>query len=361
MDNQAANNEIGRLTQTRFVFHSWQNMPILGPDGVLFYLDTKSIDVDRDSEYTDIDGNVHLAGLPYLKRLRMIPVTTTQKPIIDNKAGFAVSNVFLGSIGNDGQPSGIGSNMSGSMKTNVKGEWVYPDAKVSDMVYTFGKFGLVGVQSLWASDENSQKRCLDISRVVTSGLSDRTLLEDIPEYFDPDYVSDYFPDKRRARFPKTAEAIIELAADTGVEINGHIVKLTTEEYAKALRLKGEMLASVIAAHNAALDPESTGILPQSREGRQSKQKASWDKCDQWLMGQFPSYPMDTELEKSQAQLMRALGDGGSGQPDVSEEVSDLSLQLQEERERNDRLEERLSRLESAPPASAPVVPSPPSA
>jgi hypothetical protein len=341
--------EINRLIQTRFVFHSWQNLPILGPDGALFHLDTRMLDVDNETSFKDNDGIARTAGLGYLKRLRLLPITTTQKPVINNKIGFAVSNVFLGSIGSDGQPEGIGSNMSGAMKTNVKGEYVYPDEKVGDMVYTFGKYGLVAIRSLTASDQDSINRCQQIFNIVMSGLSDKTLLEDMPEYFGEQ--SPYILDKRPYPFKFTAMDAVEKALQAGTLFPGD------ERAANAL--VEEIKGSIMGAHSAALDSEAAGILAQTREGIQTGQKRGYDKCDQWLMGQFPSFPMDTELEKSQKQLMRALDNTGP-EPSLMDppDVEELRSALAEQTRRNDALEERLNKVEMSATATPAPTPTP---
>jgi hypothetical protein len=342
--NQTASNEIGRLTQVLFVFHSWLNLSILGPDGTLFGLDTKMLDVDRASFK---DGQV--GGIGYLQRLRLLPISTTQRPLINNSAGFAVTNVYTGPVSSDGQPKGIGVGLGSSMKTNVKAEWTYPDTKVQDMIYTFGKYGLVGVHSMVAtSDPKSMRRCQDIARLILSGFDERaTPLEDLPEYFDPTFISPYLHDKRRARFARTAEDIIEEASSKdGIAFDGSRFHLSEVERGSALLLAEEMLASAVQAHIAALDTEANGILPSTREQMQSKTKRAYDKCDQWLMSQFPSFPMDTELEKSNKQILRAL-DGGTQQP-AEPFVPEGFVPVEQFNE----MQERMTRLEAAMTASA---------
>lgn len=300
---------IQRLSAARFVVHFWQNLSILGTDGAMFHLNTKALDVDGDNLDKETGKS---GGLAYIKRMRLVPVTTTERAIINNREGFAASNMFVGSIGADGQPVGMGSNMSGATKTNVRAETNYPEAKLADMMYTFGKYGLVAIRSLTAHDAESHIRCQKIFKAVMSGLSDRTKLEDIPEYFGEE--SPYLIEKKPARFPLgTAIQRVEAAYLDSIEIDGETVKLNDEEHALAERLIAELTPSVMAAHTAALDPEANGILSQTREGLQSGQKRSYDKCDQWLMSQFPSYPMDTTLEKANQQLLKALDGGGQDQ------------------------------------------------
>lgn len=308
--------QVAALTQTRFVFHAWKDLSLIIPDGIMSYIDTPELDVDLEN----VSSAGQKGGISFLKRLRLVPMTTTQKSVINNKEGFAVSNVFVGSMGPDGQPLGLGSNMSGARKTNVKGEWHYPEQKLMDLGYTFGKFGLVAVRSLVATSEKEKERCQEIAAVVFSGIGRDHLLEDLPEYFHEDGAASLFiPDKRPARFAQTAVEIVQKAADGGVKValpeidktgkvvlRERLVKLNAVEYTSALHLVGEFHAGVMGAHAAALDIENNGVLPQTRDGIQTGKKRSYDALDQWLMKQFPSFPMDTELEKSQKQLMRAL-------------------------------------------------------
>lgn len=285
---------IQQLSQARFVVHFWQNLSILGADGPLFHLDTRALDVDGDHLVDGENGKVS-GGVAFLKRMRLIPVTSTQRAVINNLEGFSISNVYVGSVDANGQPR-MGSGMSGRTKTNVRGEWHYPAEKVADMQNTFGRYGLVGV-SFEAFDAAGHAKAQKVFTAVMAGCPDSTLLEDIPEYFGD--TSPYLPmDKPKARFPFTARQAVDKAIVDGT--------LVGDEIAMAERLLVELPPAAMQAHRAALDPEASGILPGTKAGIEAGQKRGYDRCDQWLMSQFPSYPMDTELDKSQRQLLRAL-------------------------------------------------------
>lgn len=291
---------IQQLSQARFVVHFWQNLSILGADGPLFHLDTRALDVDGDHLVDGENGKVS-GGVAFLKRMRLIPVTSTQRAVINNLEGFSISNVYVGSVDANGQPR-MGSGMSGRTKTNVRGEWHYPAEKIADMQNTFGRYGLVGV-SFEAFDAAGHAKCQKVFTAVMAGCPDSTLLEDIPEYFGE--TSPYLPmDKPRAKFatrpglPSPAQQAVDKAIADGT--------LVGDEIAMAERLLVELPPAAMQAHRAALDPEASGILPGTKAGIEAGQKRGYDRCDQWLMSQFPSYPMDTELDKSQRQLLRAL-------------------------------------------------------
>lgn len=343
-----ARSEVHRLVETRFVFHAWDHIKILGADGADFHLDTKALDVDMDNP----SGNGTSSGIGYLKRLRLIPVTSTQKPVINNKEGFAVSNVAVGTIGADGQ-AGLGSGLSGSGKTNVSAAWHYAQEKITDMVYTFGRYGLVTLKALAAFDTNELNRCKTIFRVVTAGLSDKTLLEDMPEYFGD--ISPYLLDKKRANFPMTADDCIAAAAEGVLELDGRPIKLNEIDLNAAISVAADLKGSILGAHYAALDLDGNGILAKTREGIQTQQKRGYDKADMWLMNQFPSFPMDTELEKSNKQLLKAIGNE-SREDDVPAglvPVADFEAALKTQNEQfeaqlkaqNEAFEQRLAALE----------------
>ena len=227
--------------------------------------------------------------------------------------------------------------MMGASKRNVKPEWVYPDQKVADMIYAFGKYGLIKVQSLFATSPEQEQKCQDIFNAVMSGLefSPRgqisTLLEDMPEYFSEFGVtSPYLPGKRPYVFrdeenkPTNAFKQLEKAIAKGVTIKGKQIKLSEFDYEKAEMLVREIEQSVLQAHASAIDINSSGILPTTKKAITDKQKKGYDACDGWFMNQFPSFSMDSELEKSQKQLMRVLDGEVGSQPVYAEPMIPLS-------------------------------------
>lgn len=335
---------IQQLSQARFVVHFWQNLSILGADGPLFHLDTRALDVDGDHLVDGEKGKVS-GGVAFLKRMRLIPVTSTQRAVINNLEGFSISNVYVGSVDANGQPR-MGSGMAGRTKTNVRGEWHYPAEKIADMQNTFGRYGLVGV-SFEAFDAAGHAKCQKVFTAVMAGCPDSTLLEDIPEYFGE--TSPYLPmDKPKARFPFTARQAVDKAIADGT--------LKDDEIAMAERLLVELPPAAMQAHRAALDPEASGILPGTKAGIEAGQKRGYDRCDQWLMSQFPSYPMDTELDKSQRQLLRAL-DREVQTPEGFVSADELNAIIQKN---NEEWERRLQDVaqQAAAAAVAGVAPQP---
>jgi hypothetical protein len=361
-NNNIQDSQIAALSRKLFVVHFWQNLSTFGADGSLFNLDTKILDVDGENPVrVTPDGPVTSGGVGFLKRLRLLPVSATQRPLISNVVGFSASNAFLGSMDANAKPAGLGSMMGTTSKTNVRVEWSYPEEKIQAMAYTFGKYGLTGIQCLSANNAEQYLASQKIFNAVMAGIvseegRNQTLLEDMPEYFG-ERVSMYLAKKKPARFPFTAPQIVERATDPeGCSINGQVVRLSPEEAQVATALIAELIPSVNQTHVAALDVGSNGILAQTRKGLQNKQKLELDDCDQWLMAQFPSFPMDTQLEKSNAQLIRAIqetdgrNDGAPPEGFVSREEYEAVLEENSELRESQKtfaasVEERFAALE----------------
>lgn len=334
--------QISQLTDIGYVFHAWLPLSVIGNDGAILGLDT------RFWNPAEPFGSTHLP------RLRLVPINAIQRPVIDNKQGFAAVNMFVGEQGADGQPKGFGSGMAGATKTNVKPEWIYPHQLLSDLVFTFNRWGLIALNNLRAQSAEEFERHQLIFDIVMSGLPKNTLLEDIPEYFGG--VSAYLPLKRAAHFERTPFGQIEKAAAGGVQIYGADAKpaqISDREKIIAEQMVEQFAAAVAQSHTAALDAEMDGVLAKTREGRQNGQKTSYDKCDQWLMKEFPSFPMDTELEKSNAQILKALSVGS--EQDSAPQQSGVPVELYlEEKKRNDKLAEDVAFLKGQFAAAAPV-------
>lgn len=349
---------VNQLMTVGFVFHVWQNLPLLVPDGVMCQIDTRRIDVDDDGKG---------GGVAHLKRLRLIPLQTTTKPIISNKPGFSASNMMLGGQAEldatKGQP-GYGLGISGGGTRNVRVADSPPFEKVEDLTATFGKYGLIGINSVGAQNSPMERRAQEIFAVVMNGLDDRTLLEDLPEYFG-DFPA-YLPEKRPRGLPKTengeemnaAYFVEKAASSSGLQITprrinvgdptapeGYAsvligekpIKLNATEYTAALELIEEIKISVATAHLAAIGDAPHSVLPKTREGRQTGEKKSLDALDRWMMAQFPSFSMDTEIEKANNQIIRALEGGERGEPQQGIPV-DVWL---EEKRRNDELQAKV--------------------
>ena len=154
-----------------------------------------------------------------------------------------------------------------------------------------------------------------------------------------------------ANFPRgTAAKIIETAAAAGkdgFEFGDEQIAVSPKEIEQLQILHDELATSILSAHTAALDAGSGGILAATRDAIQKGERRGIDKADQWLMSQFPSFPMDTQLEKSNKQLLKALE---SPEPAPSGYVPAEAFEA--EKRRNDALEQRLAQIEANMTANA---------
>lgn len=351
--------QIAALGQTRFVFHAFQDLPIIGPNGVMFNLDSLRLDRREGREKV---------GVTHLKRLQLLPITATQKPVINNKDGFSVSNVFVGALDGNQSPIGFGSGMQNGKRTNVEGKWDYPAAKIADMLYVYGRYGLIAANSVYANSPEEEKTVYQLESVLLSGIPAHATLEDLPEYFvtadDEIYYNEFIPDKKQFAFKRKAHQVLADAFDAK--------RISFDLFNKGMILIREMQSSIIQAHVAALDPAQSGVLPNSKTAVAKKEKAQYDKCDSWFMNQFPSYPMDTEIEKMNKQFVRALDSAGGAEQSSAADQSAIDFYelYKAEQARNDKkdelilqMAERLSRIEGrmeATPAAAPHPPETPS-
>ena len=343
---------IEALNQTRFVFHAFQDLPIIGPNGVMFNLDAVRLDRRTGREKV---------GVTHLKRLQLLPVTATLKPKINNKEGFSVSDMFVGALDGKSAPIGFGSGMQNNKRTNVEGVWDYPAAKIADMIYSYGRYSLIASNSVYASSPEEEAKVYTLEKILFSGIPADALLEDLPEYFVRDrnqfYYNEFIPEKQPFPFKTKAYKVLDEALDKGF--------INSEYHAKGLILISEIHSSIVQAHVAALDPAQSGVLPTSKTEVASRKKSQFDKSDSWFMRQFPSYPMDTEIEKANKQFVRALNQSGEESSAPDQSAVDFYELYKAEQARNDKkdelilqMAERLSNLEGRMSATTAPAPTP---
>lgn len=365
MTKQVSENQwrVQQLMTVNFVFHAWQNLPIIVPDGVMCQIDTKRIDVDNENKG---------GGLGYLKRMRLIPLPNTTKPVINNHTGFSASQNMIGTqadLNAQGQ-AGLGLGLAGGGRVNVSPVDSTPNEKLSDLTATYGVYGLIGVGSLNAQSPAQEKRAQEIFAVVTNGLTDTSLMEDLPEYFG-DFSPFIATDRQMQKVGRTADGeikdaryFVEWAAGEGLEITPREINIgdpnssdgyktvmiggenpiqfSAVDYTAALELIEEIKISVAMAHMSAIGDAPNSVLPKSRDSKATGAKKSYDALDRYLMGQFPSFEMDTEIEKANRQLLRAIDNSG-GEQTATGVPYEVWL---EEKRRNDELAERMAALEA---------------
>lgn len=240
-----------------------------------------------------------------------------------------------------------------------------------------GAVGAVMLESLADNDFNQISAKLLIYEVVMQGWNKQGLLEDLPEYFGT--RSPHLPEKfdavpgngRDNSFTMTAEEVLEKARKDGVLIEKVYSKvmemepkhrvflskpcvLSAKEIAIGKQLIEELRNASLKMHDYAVGAE--GVLPKSKEHLESVKrgptfgKQKLDELDRYLMRHFPSYPMDSEIEKSERNQRRATESimknfSGRGEPDNSEELRLLREQNRLLAEQNKGYETRLAALE----------------
>jgi hypothetical protein len=98
-------------------------------------------------------------------------------------------------------------------------------------------------------------------------------------------------------------------------------------------LLSEIRQSVSLAEEAALSP-SVGILPKTKEGlnitanRGTGGKTHLDALDEWLLKQYPSFEMDTDVERARAAMQNAIESSGQGNQEVLSTMVQMIKQQQ---------------------------------
>jgi hypothetical protein len=102
---------------------------------------------------------------------------------------------------------------------------------------------------------------------------------------------------------------------------------------RAMQLLSEIRQSVSLAEEAALSP-SVGILPKTKEGlnitanRGTGGKTHLDALDEWLLKQYPSFEMDTDVERARAAMQNAIESSGQGNQEVLSTMVQMIKQQQ---------------------------------
>src|SRR5262245_48919078 len=247
------------VNTVKFVFHPWIEINNIGPDGFNF--------------------NVHYARL---ERLKLIPIPVFDYArIIPQSNNFSLMSAVVGDIG------AIPSRNQNKVETLMQ----MPTTSVEALKTAYSKYGMVELPSLESFDEQSLRASFmlfgQIFREVENdedrniGRRPRGLvLEDFPLWLDHD-----------------APNLIEHLRRTEV----------LDDVERALRLITELRESIRLAEEAALSP-SVGILPRTKEllnitaNRGTGGKTHLDELDEWLLKQYPSFEMDTDVERARAAM-----------------------------------------------------------
>jgi hypothetical protein len=225
-----------------------------------------------------------------IKRLTLTPVKSNTKVKIIESGESKNYNAF-GDITDVNQRKMI---INGEMKTvaaNVDFVPVMPDQIIKELVVSYHQNGLTELPALKTNVDNRSTegvaRSKKIYELVMSGLKETTLLQDMPKYFG--FSVDGFPTRNG---DKPATEIVSDALDKGT--------ITADEAVIALELIGQLAGNLGHAIFLATNPND-GTLTRTRESMskskngQLNEKTNYDNNDLWLMKQFPSFRMDTDV------------------------------------------------------------------
>lgn len=284
--------------------------------------------------------NVSLSGFGFgiqhvvLKRMELIPLKTWKVPDIKPRTSpFALGITPTGGV-----------FPAGSVGSTIEHVLQFPLTSARLLTEHFGNagannIGVVELSSLMAvEDRDKFEAVLLYEAVMKTPLEDGDLsgvdvcLEDLPKFL-------------ASHAPK----LLERVATNG--IRGY--KLAQ------WRGRGEVMIehlrqAVAAATKFALDP-TQGVLPKTKQSliAASKgindSKAIPDKLDQWLLGQFPSFSLDTDVERAaraNAGVTEAIRASGAQNAQSTAELIDMFRdtlkQLSEERAINRQLLEKIA-------------------
>jgi hypothetical protein len=274
------------VNTVKFVFHPWMPINNIGGDTFSF--------------------NVHYA---VLERLKLIPIPVFDYArIVPIGRGFAIASAVTGEFG------AIPSRNQVRVETLMQ----MPSTSVEALRTAYSKFGLVELASLESHDVQGARASFTLfANVFREAASEADLdrgfrppgltLEGYPAWLDH-----YAP-----------RVLVALAS-----------QVETFDMPRAEQLVAELRESFRLAEEAALSP-STGILPKTKEllnitaNGGSGGKTHLDDADNWLLKQYPSFEMDTDVERARAAMQRAIESGNQGQKDLTATMVEMMGQQQQ--------------------------------
>lgn len=297
-----------------WLFNPWHDIPNLNGDGFMF-------------------------GVRYsvLERLRPISIPVYPVAVIKPRSGLN-----LGFDGLGGPIAKVGSN--------VESRNQMPSESITRLLSAYYAVGCTALRSITSHTVAQRRESLTIFAAVLwqQGEDGRAGVDLVLEELHG--------------FLKKGEALRRLkAADRdGFLFQGARYELPEGGYLKGVSLIAELLDGVERAVDFALN-ESTGVLPTTRRQligvskNLSGNKGDTDRLDDWALVQFPSFSMDSELDRAKNALTHALkanqkgGGLSDGQPAGGFEhyeaiIERQSRQIEELREDNRETKADLRKL-----------------
>lgn len=309
--------QVESVKSVKFAFHPWLPISNFGSDGFRFNI-----------------------PYPVLERLTLIPLAVFPYPKITPRANgqFALGMATL----TEAVPA-MGS------QSKVETLMQMPSVSMRDLYTAYSKFGMVELQTLASHDEaelsenfilfhavmglagtdaNGNELEEDLKagrRSINYTLED--LLKPSPDLMDPRVSSNF------SWLDNGAHHALRTALK-GVTIKGQRYAIAQSQIAKGERLIEEIKTSVYRAHQAALNP-SDGILPRTKEllnitaNKGQGGKTHLDNQDSWLLSEYPSFRMDTDVERAQRAMQGAIEAGNQSGDEFKSGVLAMMQQQQQ--------------------------------
>lgn len=280
-------------------------------------------------ELSNLDGSGTKFNIPYARIERFRPILLPAFPapkISPRKApmGF-IGNLVTGDAGDENNLIGM-AVASGGVGSHVETVVQMPSTSVEYLLTAWKRYGMVELKSLKSDGARELKeRVLVFRGVFESGEMPAVsmILEAWPGWLADD-----------------APGVLDRLFSKGVKLDGDNLRLPEKLLGVAEQMVTEVSASVARAHEAALS-ESSGILPNTKALYESKQKLTFDKQDRWLLQQFPSFEMDTEIERAQKANEQAMqesakagGQTASAMLELAQQNAAILKELAESRKEN---------------------------
>lgn len=298
-----------------FAFHTWIPFPNFGSEGFKF----------------NIQHTV-------LERLTPIYLPVYPKAVIVPRFApgqFAVGGVAPGAVTADGSIVG-GSIPSRGSAAKVAQVPQLPAESLQELLTAYGRYGMVGLHSLSAQTPQETRMSFALFEGVMGAAQSEE--EDKAGRRPEDLLLEDFPVWLERGAPRALEYALSRGANLRIPIfekqppvpgmqpriidyRIEHVSLGSQMEQRGHRLITEVYQSVRQAHEMALNP-SDGILPRTKEllditaNKGQGGKNHLDGQDEWLMRQFPSFSMDTSVERAQKALQGVLAESGQSQGDT---------------------------------------------
>lgn len=288
--------------------------------------------------------------LPWLERMTLIPLRVWKTPVIQPRAGgFAVGAI-----------TGAGAFPGGGVGSKVEQRIQFPAESRDNLLHAFGPespndIGVTELVSLVADTDQGKLESILLFRAVME-----TPLEEGGKR-GIDLELEYLP----KFLAGDALELLRRAVQEGLKVNGKLATLRNEAVVKGRVMIANIETAVAHATRRAMD-ENSGILSLTKKDLIAASKGMKDvkvipdELDNWLLKQFPSYSLDTDVERAtraNRSVTDAIQQTGQDNSLTMREMMAMQqqtlVQLERANETNRLLAERLAQTQAAPAAPAP--------